>query len=145
MKLITVAVLALAEIGMGQATGERVTARQLLQAPKDYIGKTIVIPDIPCVDNPKGGFLCVTIVDGQALRIEASSLGAKTKIEIAERLTQGCKGTANLTRSVCRVDAEIEPKNAYKDIMDTENGSMPIAGIYSGAIEMYSPKRSSRR
>lgn len=145
MKLTAIALIALAEIGSGQATGERVSVPQLMRSPKGYIGKNIVVSNIPCVDNPKGGFLCIVVSDGQALRIEVVVLGAKTNIDIAERLTQGCRGSANLSRPACRVDAEIEPRNEYRDVMVTSDGSMPIAVIYSGSIEMYAPKRMPKR
>lgn len=141
MKSAVVAVLALAEIGTGTMQGEPVSAKAVVQAPKDFVGRTIVLPAIPCVDDPKGGFLCIAIVGGQALRIEAGALGARTKLEIAQRLTGDCKGTANLDRSACRFDAEITPRNAMKDIMETPSGSMPLVLIYSGAIELFTPRR----
>lgn len=141
MKAAAITLMALVEIGTGSPTGVRVSQRQLVDAPKSYVGRKIVLSGIGCVDDAKSGFLCVAIVGGQALRVEAGALGAKTKLEIAERLIGDCKGTANLTRSACRVDAEIEPANAYKDVMETSSGTMPIVVVYSPQIEMYEPRR----
>lgn len=133
--------LALPEIGTGSPTGKPISLRQLAENPRDYVGEKVVLPSIGCVNNPKSGFTCAAIVAGQALRIQASALGPKTRIEVAERLTRGCKGTANVTRAECRVDAEIQPTNVDRDTMDTDEGSRPIVLIYSQQIEMYQPKR----
>lgn len=124
--------------------GAPVSQRDLTETPRAYVGKRIVIRGINCVDDPKGGFLCVAIVGGQALRITASALGAKTALPIAERLIGDCKGTANLTRSSCRVDIEIEPTSGVRDVMDTPNGTMPIAVVVAPQIEMYQPAKVRR-
>ena len=141
MKTAGMVMLALAEIGSGSATGQRVSLRQLAEAPKDYVGRTIVVSGIGCVDDPKDGFVCVATVGGRAVRIEASVLGAKTRQEIAERLIGACKGLSNLSRPACRVDAEIEPRNAYVDTVETPDGSKAGIVVNSGAIDMYAPKR----
>jgi hypothetical protein len=141
MKSGLIVLAAATVINSGMPTGERIALRELTESPKAYIGRQIIAPGIGCVDNPKGGFLCVAVVGGQALRIEASVLGARTKVEIAERLTGDCKGTANLSRSACRFDAGIEPTAGYRDTMETPSGSMPITVIVSPSIEMYRPVR----
>jgi hypothetical protein len=141
---MTATALGLPEIGRGSSTGERVSVRRLVDDPRTDVGRRIVVPAIACVDNPKGGFVCVATAAGQALRITATSLGPKTRIDIAERLIRGCKGTANLTRAECRVDAEFELTDTFRDVMDTPNGSMPIVVLYSPQIEMYAPRRHGR-
>lgn len=134
-------ILALAEIGRGSPTGARITARQLVDNPKAYVEKAVVIPGIACVDPGKGDFLCMMKVGGQVLRIQASGLGAKTNQAIAERLTGDCKGTANLENAACKVDAEFTPRTAVKDTVDTPWGSLPVIEVYAPEIEMYRPKR----
>lgn len=93
-----------------------------------------------CVDNPKGGFMCVEPVGGQMLRIDASALGAGTGSRIAERLIGDCKGTANLSSLVCRVEVEITPRSTHRDMLETSAGSRPIVVVYSGQIDMYEAK-----
>ncbi|GJD65206.1 hypothetical protein [Methylobacterium frigidaeris] len=133
--------LALAEIGAGNATGTRVTPRQFVDNPKAYVEKTVVIPGIACVNPPKGDFLCMMKVGGQVLRIQASGLGPKTNLTIAERLTGDCKGTANLENPACKVDAEFTPRTVVKDAVDTPWGSLPVVEVYAPQVEMYRPKR----
>lgn len=135
-----VAIWAMIASPLVAAEAERIAFKALVKDPKSYLEKPIRLPAIGCVDNPKGGFLCVDQIGGQMLRISADALGAKTSKKIAESLITDCKGTANLTSAECRVEIEISPRNAYRDTLETPHGSMPIVVIYSGIIDMFAPK-----
>lgn len=141
MKTVGMVMLALAGMSGAAAAEQRVSARQLAEAPKDYVGRTIVVSGIGCVDDPKGGFVCIATVGGRAVRIEASVLGAKTRQEIAERLIGACKGLGSLSRPACRVDAEIEPRNVITETIETPGGRMPGVLIATAEIDLYAPKR----
>lgn len=140
MKSVIVLAMFTATAGAAIAA-ERVTTRQLAGAPKTFVGRTIVVPDIGCVDDPRSGFVCIAIAGGRALRIEASVLGAKTGTTATGRLISDCKGTANLQRPICRFDAEIEPTTAYSDTLDTPQGSMPVSVVRTGQIDLSVPRR----
>lgn len=119
---------------------KRIRLRDLVSQPRTYFERPVRLPKMGCVDNPKDGFVCVQQVGGQMLRIEASALGAKTSQRIAERLIGDCKGTANLTRSVCAVEVEIVPRSSSQDMVETERGSVPLLTVYSPQIEMFAPR-----
>ena len=124
---------------------EKADLRKLVDDPGAYVSKRIRVASISCVDDPKGGYVCMRTVGGQILRIQAEALGAGTEMGIAERLLGDCKGTANLQRTACRVDAEIEPSSGKRDVMDTPGGSMPVTIVEAVDIEMYaiaSPRRN---
>ncbi|BAQ50391.1 hypothetical protein [Methylobacterium aquaticum] len=131
----------LAQLGAGSPEGARISQRQLVDAPKSYVERRIVIPGIACINPGKGDFLCIAVVAGRALRIEAGLLGAKTALPIAEALIGECKGTANIKNAACVFDAEITPANTMTDMMETASGSMPIVVVYSGQVDLYRPKR----
>lgn len=137
MKIVLATTLVLAQLGSGPPEGTKVTAKQLIEAPRLYVGQKIVLDGIGCVDPGKTGFVCTAVVSGQALKIEASILGPKTAQGIAERLIGECKGTANLARPKCRVAIEIEPTSSHRDMMETEAGTMPISVVVSPRIEMF--------
>lgn len=120
--------------GMAQ---ERTDLRKLVDDPDVYLRRKVRVSGIPCVDDPKGGYVCSKAVGGQILRIQAEALGTRTDAMIAERLLGDCKGTANLKRAACRVDAELEPSNAKRDVTDTPGGSMPITTIEAPDVDMY--------
>lgn len=116
---------------------ETITEKHLVDTPKRFIGKEIRIARMGCVDDPKGGFLCLSKVDGQLLRIEASALGVTTSQKIAERMISSCKGTANLASMECEFSIAISPTSAMKTMMDTDSGSIPTTLIYSRLIDLF--------
>ena len=140
---VAATLLALAEIGAAIATGQRITPRALVDSPHRYIGKLVVLSDIACVDNPRDGYTCEAQVGGQMLRIDALALGDKTTPEISRRLIGDCKGTANLDRNVCRIEAEFTPATARTEIIETDRGTQSVVLIFSRRIEMY--ERSRRK
>lgn len=135
----------LAEFASAVATGQRITPRELVDAPYRYVGKLVVLSDIACVDNPVDGFTCMTTVAGRILRIDAAALGEKTTPEMSRSLIGECKGTANLDRDACRVQAEFTPQTARTLTIDTDRGSQPVVTIYSRRLELYPRPRGKRR
>lgn len=140
MKTTAIALAALAGIATAHAAEQPVGLKQLADAPKSYVGRKITVSGIGCVDDPKGGFVCLATVGGQAVRIEATVLGGKTKSPITERLIGDCRGTANLTRPACRVDVEIEATTGYRDVVQTASGTLPVSVLVSPRIDMFAPK-----
>lgn len=116
---------------------QTLTAAQAIQDPRAYIGKTIKIGPIGCVDNPSGGFMCLTVARNQGFRLDASLLGEKTKQHIAEKLIGECKGTANLRARECQFDAEITPVDVDRGVVQTASGSQGIVVITSVKIDLF--------
>lgn len=134
----------IAQEGTDPRSDRRTDLKRLVDDPDVYLRRKIRVPSIPCVDNPKGGYVCMKSVGGQMLRIQAEALGTRTDAVIAERLLGDCKGTANLRRAACRVDADLEPSNGKRDVTETPGGSMPITTIEAPDIDMY-PLPTPRR
>ncbi|GEO98051.1 hypothetical protein [Methylobacterium haplocladii] len=148
MRAFSLSLIAVSWTSLEVAAQDRADLQRLVDMPDTFIGKRIVVPSVNCVDDPKGGYVCARSVGGQKLRLQAGALGTKTGAKIAERLLGDCKGTANLKRAACRVDAEIEPSRGTRDITETPSGSMPITVIDAPSIEMYeavSKKRIKRQ
>lgn len=118
-------------------SAQTLTATQAIQDPQSYIGKTIKVGPIGCVDNPSGGFMCLTVARNQGFRVDASLLGEKTKQRIAEKLIGECKGTANLKARECQFDAEITPVDVDRGVVQTPSGSQGIVVITSIKIDLF--------
>lgn len=116
---------------------ETVTQKEVVNTPKSFVGREIRIARMACVDDPKGGFLCLSKVDGQLLRIEASAMGVTTPQRIAERMISSCKGTSNLARRECEFSVEMSPTNVMKSITDTDSGSISLTLVYSRMIDLF--------
>lgn len=119
------------------APAKMVTTRQLADTPKDFIGQQIKVGLFGCVDRGGAGFICLSIANGQAIRITAGALGAATFQSVAESLIRECKGTANIARRECQFEAHIKPMSAVRDMMATDDGTMPIVIIYSNQIDLF--------
>ncbi len=117
------------------------SADQAIRDPRSHIGKTIKIGPIGCVDNPSGGFMCLTIARNQGFRLDASLLGEKTKQRIAQKLIGECKGTANLSARECQFDAEITPVDVDRGVVQTAVGSQGIVVITSMKIDLFERQR----
>src|SRR5262245_49822477 len=102
--MLALVMLGVLVIDWAFAQSKTVSLRQLMDAPMDFIGKSIRLPAMSCVDDPKGGFVCVAQVGGRFLKIDAVVLGAMTVQSIAELLISDCKGTANLDNGQCRFE-----------------------------------------
>lgn len=135
-----VMMLALAAVGSGVPTGEKVTPQSVISAPARYKGRTIVVTDIACADTPDG-FLCLATAGSKTLRIEAGVLGAATTVEMNEHVIETCKGETALTKTACRFDAEVTPRVATAGTVETPNGPRPGARLYSGDIDLFRPRR----
>ena len=120
MKTISMALIASATMpGNRPRRAPEMAVKTFAAAINDALSLAMEIdPDVLCyglgVDDPKGGYVCVKTVGGQILRVQAAALGTKTDTVLAERLLGDCKGTANLKRASCRVDAEIEPRDVVR-------------------------------
>ena len=110
-----------------------VTPRQLIANPAKYKGEMVVVRRIRCVDPGGAGFVCEAAADASRLRLDASVLGAATKLAIAEKLVETCKGRPALTNPECTFDAVLEPTGHGMDAGATV--------IYAREIDMFSPRR----
>ncbi|GLS46931.1 hypothetical protein [Methylobacterium brachythecii] len=107
---------------------------KLIATPKAYVGELVVVRGIACVDPGTTGFLCEASSGGRKLRIDALLLGAQTALPIAERLLGGCKGTAALNKTQCRVDIVVTPTSA-------DSSDESTVTILAREIEMYAPRK----
>lgn len=97
------------------ATGECATLSALERSPSKYVGKTIRIKNIACVDV-KSGFLCAGQANGRLIRLESWGLGAPTPSSVAETLISRCKGEAALDRPACKFTAAFTIKDQHDRI-----------------------------
>ena len=109
-----------------------VTVYDLSANPRTYIGTSIKVHGIRCVDPGKAGFLCVASMGNSSLRVEAPILGPSTALPIAERLIGSCKGQSALNRPECQVDISITPT-----AFEQSEGRSTLTTIYASQIEMY--------
>lgn len=138
MRILIGCLLALAPANLSAQT---LKPERAIEDPRSYLGKTVRIGPINCVDNPSGGFICLTVARNQGFRIDASYLGEKTAQNIAEKLIGECKGTANLTSRRCEFEAEITPVGVDRDTVETDRGSRNLVVITSMKIELFSRGR----
>jgi hypothetical protein len=118
------------------ASGQlRVTEADILRAPKSYVGQKLRIVDIYCVDPGKGGFLCLKEAQGQILMVDGLVMGPSTSSTMAELLSGGCKGTANLGNARCLMDAEFELTAAAREMVDGPSGSIQRVTLVTGTLE----------
>lgn len=115
---------------------------RLISDPRSFIGQTVRVEGVYCVDpGSRGGFRCLKQVGGQMLLVNGSVMGAKTAMSMAELLLGDCKGTANLGSSRCLMAIEFEPTAAIKEMIDTDNGSMQRVTIHTGQLEFFRPAK----
>lgn len=136
MRLLVVASM-LIVINAGSHAAERVnTASQLASSPQQYVGKTVRLSRISCIDNPKGGFACVASANGRMLKIDSVALGDATPPAVADRLASNCTGTANLFSTSCDFAATFTPQSASKSMLETADGTMPATVLYVRDIDL---------
>jgi hypothetical protein len=121
-----------------------VTLRDLADNYFTFKNRSIRLSRINCVDPGGAGFLCVAIVDGRAIRIEAFSLGAATAQSIADDLIGACKGTANLQRDKCRFDVIVKPTAISRGMIDTPSGTLSMIEVTAPSIEFIRPEKRRR-
>jgi hypothetical protein len=115
---------------------ERPSVPAIAASPQSFVGKSIGFRGASCVDDPKGGFLCLVTGGGRTLLVEAGSLGLAGGNLVAERLVDSCKGREKLISPSCRFDIEIEPRSAQSEATMSEFEGRKLTRLYSGGIEM---------
>jgi len=121
--------------GLGTAS-----LQNIVLSPRRFIGRTLRFSKVACISDPKAGFTCVQGVGGRVFRLDASFLGAKSPLSVAEKLLQDCTGSFNLERPDCIFDIEFEPTSGYVETVSTPRGDIPVAILISPGIEMWIPK-----
>jgi hypothetical protein len=110
-----------------------VTPQQLLDNPKRYDSKLIVVRRIRCVDPGATGFVCEATAANRRLRLDGTVLGSITEPAIAEKLIGPCKGVAALIRPTCTFDVVLTPTGS-----EIEDG---ITVIHAQEIDLVKPRR----
>lgn len=120
---------------------ERPSVASVAANPKAFVGKRIGFRNASCVDQPKGGFLCLITESGRALRIDAMGLGASGGDIVAERLVGPCKGRDKIGAVVCKFDIEIEPLSAQNEAVMLEFEGERVTRFVVGVIQMRVSKK----
>ncbi len=109
-------------------------------SPKRFIGKTVVLSDVPCVSDPKAGFKCVLRAGGRFITINASVLGAAASLEAASHLVKQCTGTINIDQPECHYDIRFTVTSAAMQTLDINGKNLQVGAFWANSIDMWRPK-----
>ena len=122
-----------------------VSPKELVANPDKYVDSFIKIKGIQCVYvGASSGFMCVYLLPGRMIRIDAGAMGAETPLKDAGQVQEQCTGTANMKRAACKFDIEITPASAENLAAGGPADREPMLMIYSNEIELYREGRKRR-
>jgi hypothetical protein len=119
-----IALLALATVpAVASERPYAVKASEIARSAEAYYQEHVTVRSMRCV-AAEPGLSCVTDASGRMLKVDAKAIGGSDKTLAA--FVQGCAGSANVSRSACRMDVSFTPLRHTERMADTGAGFEPI-------------------